>query len=158
MATARFRCSSRVDFGYHLAASCAERTRRESPLTRSSSSIVSKLESARRVGTPLKVGVPRARTHRGRATRREREPPSDAEIERGLRERAVTSARDAEVLLRWRQTVRPSEAAPGVDLDSLSEKQLERLYSGLVRLVSMDETTLAALVEHVLAGEKLGSS
>jgi hypothetical protein len=94
----------------------------------------------------------------GRATRREREPPSDAEIERGLRERAVTSARDAEVLLRWRQTVRPSEAAPGVDLDSLSEKQLERLYSGLVRLASMDETTLAALVEHVLAGEELGSS
>lgn len=93
-----------------------------------------------------------------RASRRDREPPSDAEIERGLRERAVTSARDAEVLLRWRQAVRPSEAPPGVDLDSLSEKQLERLYAGLVRLASMDETTLAALVEHVLAGDELGSS
>jgi hypothetical protein len=44
-----------------------------------------------------------------RATRGKREPPSDAEIERGLRERAVNSARDAEVLLRWRQTVRPPE-------------------------------------------------
>jgi hypothetical protein len=43
-----------------------------------------------------------------RGTRGKREPPSDAEIERGLRERAVTSARDAEVLLRWRQTVRPA--------------------------------------------------
>ena len=83
---------------------------------------------------------------------------SDAEIERVLRERAVTSARDAEVLLRWRQTVRPPEAAPGVDLDSLSERQLERLYAGLVLLASMDETVLAALVEQVLAGNELASS
>jgi hypothetical protein len=93
-----------------------------------------------------------------RATRREREPPSDAEIERGLRERAVTSARDAEVLLRWRQAVRPPDSPPGVDLDSISEKQLERLYSGLVRLASMEETTLAALVEHVLGDDELTSS
>jgi hypothetical protein len=40
-----------------------------------------------------------------------------------------------------------NERVGGVDLDSLSEKQLERLYSGLVRLASMDETTFAALVE-----------
>jgi hypothetical protein len=40
----------------------------------------------------------------------------------------------------------------------MSEAQLERLYAGLVRLASMDETTLAALVEHVLAGDELGSS
>jgi hypothetical protein len=93
-----------------------------------------------------------------RAKRGEREPPSDAEIERGLRERAVDSARDAEVLLRWRQTVRPSETTPGVDLDSMSERELERLYAGLVRLASMDETVLARLVEDVLAGEELGSS
>jgi hypothetical protein len=93
-----------------------------------------------------------------RATRGKREPPSDAEIERGLRERAVNSARDAEVLLRWRQTVRTPETTPGVDLDTLSEAQLERLYTGLVRLASMDETVLARLVEHVLAGEELGSS
>jgi hypothetical protein len=45
-----------------------------------------------------------------------------------------------------------------VDLDSLSEAQLERLYGGLVRLARLDETVLAALVEHVLAGEELGSS
>jgi hypothetical protein len=75
-----------------------------------------------------------------------------------LRERAVNSARDAEVLLRWRHTVRPTETTPGVDLDSLSEAQLERLYAGLVRLASMDETVLARLVECVLAGEELGSS
>jgi hypothetical protein len=74
-----------------------------------------------------------------------------------LRERAVISARDAEVLLRWRQTVRPSDAPPGVDLESLSEAQLERLYAGLVRLASMDEAVLAALVEHVLAEEDPGS-
>jgi hypothetical protein len=93
-----------------------------------------------------------------RATRGKREPPSDAEIERGLRERAVNSARDAEVLLRWRQTVRPPETTPGVDLESLSEAQLERLYAGLVRLATMDENELAALVEHVLAGDDPGSS
>ena len=34
-----------------------------------------------------------------------------------------------------------------MDLDLLSERQLERLYAGLVRLASMDETVLAALVE-----------
>ena len=39
----------------------------------------------------------------------------------------------------------------GVDLDSMSETKLERLYAGLVRLASMDETVFAALVEQVLA-------
>jgi hypothetical protein len=43
--------------------------------------------------------------------------------------------------------VRPPEATPGVDLDALSEAQLERLHAGLVKLASMDETVLAALVE-----------
>jgi hypothetical protein len=75
-----------------------------------------------------------------------------------LRERAVTSARDAEVLLRWRQRLRPPEATPGVDLDALSEAQLERLHAVLVKLASMDETVLAALAEHVLAGDDLVSS
>jgi hypothetical protein len=46
---------------------------------------------------------------------------------------------------------RPPEATPGVDLDALSEAQLGRLYAGLVKLASMDDTVLAALVEHVLA-------
>jgi hypothetical protein len=86
-----------------------------------------------------------------------REPPSDAEIERGLRERAVTSARDAEVLLRWRHGA-PPETTPGVDLESLSEAHLERLYAGFVRLASMEEAVLAALVEQLLAGDELGSS
>ena len=84
--------------------------------------------------------------------------PSDAEIERESRERAVTSARDAEVLLRWRQTVRPPDAPPGVDLDAMSEAKLERLHAGLVKLASMDDTVLAALVEHVLGDYELGSS
>ena len=90
--------------------------------------------------------------------RGQREPPSDAEIERSLRERAVTSARDAEVLLRWRQTVRPPDALPGVDLDAMSEAKLERLHAGLVRLASLDDTVLAALVEHVLGDDELASS
>ena len=40
----------------------------------------------------------------------------------------------------------------------MSERDLERLHSGLARLATMNETVLAALVEHVLAGEEPGSS
>jgi hypothetical protein len=40
----------------------------------------------------------------------------------------------------------------------MSERELERWYAGLVRLASMDETVLAALVEHVMNGEEIGSS
>jgi hypothetical protein len=32
------------------------------------------------------------------------------------------------------------------------------LYAGMVRLATMEETVLAALVEQVLAGDELGSS
>jgi hypothetical protein len=67
----------------------------------------------------------------GEVSERLQPRPSDAEIERGLRERAVTSARDAEVLLRRRQTVRPPETTRGVDLDALSEGQrLESRHRG----------------------------
>ena len=92
------------------------------------------------------------------ATRRRTGEPSDAEIERGLRERAVSDPRAAEILLRWLQRVRPPEATPGVDLDAMSEAKLERLHAGLVRLASVDEPVLAALVEQVLAGDELDLS
>ena len=59
--------------------------------------------------------------------------------------------------MRWLQRAKPVET-PGVDLDSMNEAQLERLYASLVRLASMDETVLAALVEHVLADDELASS
>jgi hypothetical protein len=36
----------------------------------------------------------------------------------------------------------------------MSEAQLERLHAGLVRLASLDDTVLAALVEQVLAGDE----
>jgi hypothetical protein len=45
-----------------------------------------------------------------------------------------------------------------VDLDALSTPQLERLHAGLVRLATIDESALAALVEHLLAGDELASS
>lgn len=98
------------------------------------------------------------RTTRSRATRRKGEPPSDAEIERGLRERAVSDPRAAEILLRWLQRPRAEERVGGVDLDSMSERELERLHAGLVKLASMDDTVLAALVEHVLGDEELAST
>ena len=110
-------------------------------------------------GTPRSLESRRLRiTQVSRATRSKSEPPSDAEIERGLRERAVSDPRAAEILLRWLQRVRPPEATPGVDLDAMSEAQLERLHAGLVKLASMDETVLASLVEQVLAGDEPASS
>jgi hypothetical protein len=50
------------------------------------------------------------------------------------------------------------ERVGGVDLDSMSERELERLHSGLVRLASVDETVLGALVGSLLGGEELASS
>jgi hypothetical protein len=47
---------------------------------------------------------------------------------------------------------------PGVDLDAMSDAQLERLHAGLVRLASMDESDFAALVEHLLADDEPASS
>jgi hypothetical protein len=44
-----------------------------------------------------------------RVTRRTREPPSDAQIEAALRERAVSDPRAAEIPLRWLQRARPPE-------------------------------------------------
>jgi hypothetical protein len=38
------------------------------------------------------------------------------------------------------------------------EAQLEHLYAGLVKLASMEDTVLAALVEQVLAGDEVVSS
>ena len=76
----------------------------------------------------------------------------------GLRERAVSDPRAAEILLRWLQRPRAEERVAGVDLDSMSERELEQLHSGLVRLASMDETVLGALVGILLGGEELASS
>jgi hypothetical protein len=85
-----------------------------------------------------------------RATRRKGEPPSDAEIERGLRERAVSDPRAAEILLRWLQRPRAEERVGGVDLDSMSERQLERLYAGLLKLAGLPDEELRALIGSLL--------
>jgi hypothetical protein len=73
-----------------------------------------------------------------------------------LREKAVTAPRAAEILLRWLQG--PARTTHPVDLDAMSEAQLERLHAGLVKLASLDDTVLAALVEHLLAGDEVVSS
>jgi hypothetical protein len=43
-------------------------------------------------------------------------------------------------------------------LHNMSEAQLECLYAGLVKLASMDDNVLAALVEQALSGDDHGSS
>ena len=103
-------------------------------------------------GTPALFGVPRATSRRARATRRTREALSDAEIEAGLRERAVSDPRAAEILLRWQQRPRAEERVGGVDLDSMSERELERLYAGLLKLAALPEEHLHALLTSVLEG------
>jgi hypothetical protein len=70
-----------------------------------------------------------------RATRRHAEPPSDADFERGLRERAVSDPRAAEILLRWQQ--RPRQASDGDELEGLTEVQLEDSYAALLRLSAL---------------------
>jgi hypothetical protein len=75
----------------------------------------------------------------------------DADIERGLRERAVSDPRAAEILLRWMQRPKPLEETAGVDLESMSEAQLERLHAGLVRIAALPPKELQALVESLLA-------
>jgi hypothetical protein len=91
---------------------------------------------------------------RVRVTRRDRKPPSDAEIERGLREKAVSDPRAAEILLRWLQRRKPVTETPGVDLEAMSEAELERLHAGLMRLAALPDKELHTLVTSVLAEEQ----
>jgi hypothetical protein len=51
------------------------------------------------------------------------------------------------------QRPKPAEETPGVDLDSLSYAELERLHAGLMRLTALPDNELAALLRHVLAEE-----
>ena len=74
-------------------------------------------------------------------------------MERGLRERAVSDPRAAEILLRWLQRPRAEERVGGIDLDSMSERQLKRLYAGLLKLAALPDEHLHALLTSVLADQ-----
>ena len=69
-----------------------------------------------------------------------------------MRERAVSDPRAAEILLRWLQRPRVDERVGGVDLDSMSERELERLYAGLLKLAGLADEELRALAGSLLAG------
>jgi hypothetical protein len=75
-----------------------------------------------------------------------------------LRERAVSDPRAAEILLRWLQRPRAEERVGGVDLESMSERQLERLYTGLLKLAALPDEELRVLVGSLLEDEQLASS
>jgi hypothetical protein len=49
------------------------------------------------------------------------------------------------------QRPRADERIHGVDLDSMSEAQLERLYAGLVRIAALSPNELQVLVQSLLA-------
>src|SRR5262245_11972442 len=70
--------------------------------------------------------------------------PSDADIERGLRAKAASDPRAAEVLLRW--LARPHQDGVEDELDGLSRHELVTLHSRLRTLVSMEESAFEALV------------
>lgn len=84
----------------------------------------------------------------GRATRGKREPPSDSDIERGLRERAVSDPRAAEILLRWQQ--RPRPVSDGDELEGLSVEQLEALYAALLRLSALTPQEQSTVIQGLL--------
>jgi hypothetical protein len=100
---------------------------------------------ASRGGYPRAVRSPVVRRLAGPGKTRCSRPPSDAEIERGLRERAVSDPRAAEILLRWMQ--RPRQPAEDDAVEALSTEQLEALHAGLMRLSSMDPGELRVLVQ-----------
>jgi hypothetical protein len=86
-----------------------------------------------------------------RTTRGKREPPSDADIERGLRERAVSDPRAAEILLRWQH--RPRQVSDGDELEQgLTEEQLEGLYAALLRFSALTPEEQSTLVQGLLDG------
>jgi hypothetical protein len=51
---------------------------------------------------------------------------------------------------------KPAAETPGVDLDSMSVAELERLYAGLTRLSTRPGEELQALVQSLLADKKDG--
>ena len=65
--------------------------------------------------------------------------------------RAVSDPRAAEILIRWPQPPRAEERVGGVDLDSLSERELERLHAGMLKLAALPDEELQALVWSLLA-------
>ena len=107
-------------------------TRRQRPEGRPFTS-----ETAREAGR-------RSAAVRARRARAPDPPPSDEAIETGLRRRAVESAKDAEVLLRWLQ--RPRSTPSGLGLDEMDEASLEALYVGLLRLARLSDKDLASLL------------
>ena len=52
----------------------------------------------------------------------------------------------------WLQRPRAEERVGGVDLESMSERELERLYPGLLKLAALPDEEVRALVGSLLAG------
>jgi hypothetical protein len=75
-----------------------------------------------------------------------------------LRERAVSDPRAAEISFVGCSVLVPWSVLGASTSTRCRNVSLERLYSGLLRLASMDDTVLAGLVEQVLAGDELVSS
>ena len=105
-------------------------------------------QTARLSGASLPRGPPtdhvRLLVRRAKRIQERDLPPSDEAIEIGLRRRALESAKDAEVLLRW--LARPRSEPSGLGLDECTEEELENLYAGLLRLARLDEDELARLL------------
>jgi hypothetical protein len=53
------------------------------------------------------------------------------------------------------QRPRVEERVGGVDLDSMSERELERLYAGLLKLAALPEVEVRALIGSLLAETRM---
>ena len=69
----------------------------------------------------------------------------------------MSDPRAAEILLRWLQRPGRETRTAGVDLDALSEPQLERLYAGLLKIAALPDEELLALVRSLLEGDEFAS-
>jgi hypothetical protein len=56
------------------------------------------------------------------------------------------------------QRPRAEERVGAVDLDSMSERELERLHAGLLKLAALPDEELEELVGSLLEGEQLAPS
>jgi hypothetical protein len=60
--------------------------------------------------------------------------------------------------MRWLQRPQTEERVGGVDLDSVSERELERVYAGLLKIAALPGEELRVLVARLLEDEQLDSS
>lgn len=87
---------------------------------------------------------------RARTLRAEDDTQHDATHSANARRKRALSTY-AQILLRWLQRPHSEDSVDGFDLDSMSERELDGLYAGLLRVAALPEEDLQALIASLLA-------